>query len=170
MTTITQSTPTKAISWPRRMLTYAAMLLIGFAIGYVPMWLGSRESAKTLSEATVRADLIGTQSMRASAVAAHDLALAGMQSTLASAAIDAQRGDYESARQAASGFYTSLRAETDKGDDSGFSQAQLDGMEPMFAQRDEIISLLARNDPAAAERLSDVYVAFREIIRGENGA
>ena len=164
MTNDSQSQSVKSVSWMRRVVTYAVLLLIGFMLGFVPMWVKSRESASSLSEAASRAGLVRTQNTLTSAMAEHQLNLATMQNNLASAAIDAQRGDYESARQAASSFYTSLQAEASKGDDSSLSQAQKDGAGPVLTGRDEIISLLARNDPAAAERLSDLYVSFREIM------
>src|SRR6185436_2017042 len=100
------------------------------------------------------------------AAAEHQLILVRMQSNLASAVIDARRGDYEPARQAASQFFTTLRAEIDKGDTSNFTQAQRQGMQPLFAGRDEIITLLARSDPASADRMSDLYVAYRKIMNG----
>jgi len=150
------------VSWIRRGITYAIVLLVGFLIGFVPMQ--ARNSANQLSEATTQADLVRSRDALASAVVEGELHLATMQNTLASAAIDAQRGDYESARQAVSSFFTSLQEEANKGADSILSQAQQDGVEPLFARRDETISLLARNDPAAAERLSDLYVAFRELL------
>ena len=96
----------------------------------------------------------------------HQLILVRMQSNLASAAIDARRGDYEPARQVASQFFTTLRAEIDKGETSNFTQAQRQGMQPLFAGRDEIITLLARSDPASADRLSDLYVSYRRIMNG----
>ena len=34
----------------------------------------------------------------------------------------------------------------------------------LLTQRDEIITLLARGDPAAADRLSDLYGSYREIM------
>ena len=37
-------------------------------------------------------------------------------------------------------------------------------MQPLFAGRDEIITLLARSDPASADRLSDLYVAYRKVM------
>jgi hypothetical protein len=135
-------------------LIYAALLIVGFILGLLVMWVTSR---RKLSEAS-------GQNALASVVAAHQLELATMQNKLASAAIDTHRGDYESARTTASSFFTSLRAETSKGDNSILSQAQKDGVEPLFTRRDELISLLARNDPAAAERLSDLYVSFRDLI------
>jgi hypothetical protein len=89
-----------------------------------------------------------------------------MQGDLAAAAVDARRGDYEPARQAVSRFFTSLRAEIDKGDTSYFTQSQRAGAQALFAGRDEVITLLARSDPASADRLSDLYVAYRKALGG----
>ena len=139
-------------------------LIVGFLLGLVPMWVQSRQSSKSFSEATDQSDLARTQGALALTRVEQQLNLARMQNTLASAAIDARRGDYESARQSASSFFTSLRVEANKGDDSSLSQAQKARVEPAFILRDEIISLLARSDPACAERLSDLYVSFREML------
>jgi len=141
-----QSKPVKATHFMRRVIIYAVLLLIAFLLGFVPMWLQSRESASRLAEAE------------------HQLSLARLENALASAVIDARQGEYESARQAASNFFTSLRAETDRGNDSALSPAQREGVQPVFAGRDETITLLARGDPASADRLSDLYVAYRKIM------
>jgi hypothetical protein len=130
----------------RRVIIYAALLLGVFLLGFVPMWLKSRECSRNLSEAE------------------RQLNLARIQNALASAAIDARRGDYEPARQAASNFFTALRAETDRGDDSALSQAQREGVQPLFTRRDEFITLLARSDSGSADRLSDLFVAYRKIM------
>ncbi len=144
-----KSTPVvKSTSVMRRIVIYGVVLLVVFLLGFVPMWLQSRAAAGRLAEAERR------------------LTLAGMQGDLASAAVDARRGDYEPARQAVSRFFTSLRAEIDKGDTSYFTQAQRAGVQPLFAGRDEVITLLARSDPAAADRLSDLYVAYRKAVGG----
>jgi len=144
----------------------AVGLIAGLLIGFVPMWVRSRRSSRSLSEATGQSDLARTESAHALGLVEQQLTLAKMQNALASAAIDARRGDYESARRAASSFFTSLRAEANK-DDSSLSPAQKAGLEPVFTRRDEIISLLARSDPASAERLSDLYVSFRETLLGQ---
>jgi hypothetical protein len=128
----------------RRVATYAGVLLLGLLLGFVPMWIRARASAARLADAERR------------------LTLVGMQGDLASAAIDARRGDYEPARQSASRFFTSLRAEIDKGDSSFFTEAERGGAQPLLAGRDEIITLLARSDPASADRLSELYVAYRK--------
>ena len=132
----------------RRVSIYVAVLLAVFLLGFIPMWLKARQCASSLAEAE------------------HQLSLARMQNNLASAVIDARRGDYEPARQTASQFFTSLREEADKGDASVLTQAQREGMKPLFTRRDEIITLLARSDPAAADRLSDLYVSYRKIMNG----
>src|SRR5215213_9224466 len=128
----------------RRLIIYAGVLLFGFLLGFIPMWLQARASAAKLADVERR------------------LTLGGLQGDLASAAIDARRGDYEPARQSVSQFFTSLRAEIEKEDTSYFTQAQRAGAQSLFAGRDEIITLLARSDPASADRLSDLYVAYRK--------
>jgi hypothetical protein len=142
----TQPKPIKANSLTRRVTIYAGLLLVASLLGFVPMWLKYRECSASLSEAE------------------QQLSLARRQNTLASAVIDARRGDFEPARQAASDFFTSLRTETDRGNESALSQAQREGVQALFNQRDEIITLLARSDPAALDRLSDLYVSYREIM------
>jgi hypothetical protein len=132
----------------RRFIIYAGVLLVVFLLGFVPMWLQSRATAAKLADAERR------------------LTLTGMRVDLASAAIDARRGDYEPARQSVSQFFTTLRAEVDKGETSNLTEAQRAAVQPLFAGRDEIITLLARSDPASADRLSDLYVAYRKALGG----
>ncbi len=132
----------------RRVIIYGAVLLVVFLLGFIPMWVKGRACVSSLAAAEQR------------------LSLAQMQNNLSAAAIDARRGDYEPARQAASQFFTSLRAEIDRGNASALTQAQRDGVQPLFTRRDEIITLLARSDPASADRLSDLSVSYRKIMGG----
>ena len=134
-------------AWVNRVIGYTIILLLVFLLSFVPVWLQSRAVSRSLAAAEQR------------------LALAQMQNTLATATIDARRGDYESAHQAAGEFFTALQAEVDKGESSVFSPAQSAGLHPLLIQRDEIVTLLARGDPAAAGRLSDLYSAFRELVK-----
>lgn len=142
------ATPNKSTSSIRRIGIYAGVLLVVFLIGFVPMWLKARDNAANLAKSE------------------QQLSLARMQNNLSSAVIDARRGDYEPARQSASQFFTSLREEADRGGASTLTQAQRDGVQPLFASRDEIITLLARSDPASADRLSDLYVSYRKLMNG----
>lgn len=88
-----------------------------------------------------------------------------MLNTLASAAIYARRGEYETARQNASTFFTDLSQETDKRGATIFSAQELQGLATVTSGRDDIITLLSRNDPASADRLSDLYVDYTGLIR-----
>jgi len=142
-----QPKPVRTTSSIRRVSIYAGLLLVVFLLGFVPTWLKSREYSSRLSEVE------------------HRLGMALIENTLASTVIDARHGDYESARKAASLFFNSLRAEIDKGNDSALSQTQREGMSPLFIPRDEIITLLARSEPASADRLSELYVSYRRIIK-----
>jgi hypothetical protein len=108
------------------------------------MWRNAHNIAKDLE--TTRVELRRSQ----------------MRSALSGAAIDARRGDYEPARKAMSDFFTVLNAELDRSDDSTLDQTQRDAVRPLLAQRDEIITLLARSDPAAADRLSNLDAAYRK--------
>ncbi len=145
---VRETTPARSSNLLQRVGIYAALMLVAFLIGFVPMWLKARESGNNL------------------AATEHNLSLARLQNNLASAALDARRGDYEPARQAASQFYTSLREDIDKGDASTLTPVQREAAQALFAGRDEIITLLARSDPAVADRLTDVYVAYRKIVNG----
>jgi hypothetical protein len=138
--------PAGSSSMLRRVVVYAVVVLIVFLLGFVPMWIkaGSCASDRAAVE--------------------QNLAVAQLQNSFASAVIDARRGDYEPARVAASQFFTSLLAEVNKGEDSAFNAAQRAGVQPLFSQRDDIITLLARSDPAAADRLSDLYASYRKIM------
>jgi hypothetical protein len=130
----------------RRFILYVALLLLAFLVGFVPMWWLNSQCSSSLAEAERQSSL------------------ARMENSLASAAIHAQRGDYETARQAASDFFTSLRTETNKGVDSALSQAEITSLQPLVTRRDEIITLLARGDATSADQLSDLYVSYRTIV------
>jgi hypothetical protein len=132
----------------RRFLVYAAVLLVVFLLGLVPMWMTARGNARERDAAQTA------------------LRISTLQNTLASAAIDARRGEYEPARQAASAFFTNLRAETDRGRESAFNEAQQESLRSIFDSRDDTITLLARNDPASADRLVDVYIKYRQAVGG----
>ena len=130
----------------KRLIVYAAIFLIGVLVGLVPMWLKARERARELE--TTRVEWRRSQ----------------MRSALSAAALDARRGDYEPARKAMSDFFTTLTSELDRGENSTLDQTQRAAVQPLLGQRDEIITLLARSDPAAADRLADLDAAYRKAM------
>ena len=132
----------------RRAGIYVAVALSVFMLGLMPMWMKSRAAAAQLDAAR------------------RELRLSRTQGTLASAVIDARRGEYETARQTASDFFTTLRTELDAGEESSLNARQREASAPLLKQRDDIITLLARSDPAAAPRLLEMHAAYRKVISG----
>ena len=133
------------VPW-RRVGIYVVLALGLILLGAVPMWVA------------------GWQNAAEREAAQHELRLSQMENRLSAAVINARRGDYEPARQTASDFFTTLRAQMDRGAESDLSASQRESLKPLLAQRDDVITLLARNDPAAADRLSDAYAAYRQAM------
>ena len=130
----------------RRFILYATLLLVAFLAGLVPMWLKSRTNARERDTAQA------------------SLRISNLQNNLANAAIDSRRGEYEPARQAASDFFTNMQIEIDRGSNSVFNEAQRNVLRALFATRDDTITLLARGDPSAADRLVDLYTKYRQAM------
>ena len=141
-----QPKPARRVPWIRRLLSYVLVLVVGFLVGFVPMWFIFWQCSGSL------------------AAAERQLNPVKIENAVASAVLGAQRGDYKAALQSASDFFTLLRAETDRGDASVLSPAQREGVQPLFAQQDEIITLLARSDSTSAGRLSNLYASYRETM------
>jgi len=141
-----QSESVKTTHGMGSIVRYVALLVLAFLGGLVPMWLASRQASSNLAEAE------------------RELSLVIMENSLASAAIDARRGDYETARQAASDFFTSLRTETTAEGASALSEAEIASLQPLLARRDEIITAPARGEATAADLLSNLYVSYRDLV------
>ena len=132
-------------SLPRRLLAYALVLLAVFLLGWMPMWLQARSRAAELDAA--HRDIRGLR----------------LENTLGAAALLARRGEYAEAREAASRFFTQAREDVDNAT-SPLPEPQREALRAALSERDELIALLARNDPASAERLANVYAAYREAV------
>jgi hypothetical protein len=124
------------------------VVLIAFLLGLVPMWVTSRQTARqlTLTSASLRA--------------------AELHNLIGDAAVDARRGDYEPARQEISKFFTDLHAELGRSD-SAYTEQQRARLEPLLADRDDLVTLLARSDAASGGRLADLHAAFRQALAAE---
>lgn len=129
----------------KRLAVYAAALLVAFLLGLVPMWVSKGDTARQRDAAQA------------------NLRLSQLQNRLATAAIYARHGEYEPARLAVSDFYTDLRNETTRSE-SALQPAQIEAVKPILAQRDDLITLLARYDQAAADRLADLYLSYVQSL------
>jgi hypothetical protein len=133
-----------SIPW-RRVALYATLSVGFFLLGLVPMWLkaGNAVEQRDAAQRAVR--------------------LAQLQNTLSAAMVDVQRGNYEPARQLTSDFFTNLRIHIDNNGSSVFTAEQRESLMPLLAERDELITLLARSDPAATDRLFTIYSSYKKI-------
>lgn len=147
MSTAEQPKPSQTDPRIKRIAIFAGIVIVAFLVGLVPMWL------KAWGRANERD------------AAQRQLRLCNMQLTLASATISARRGEYEAARQTTSDFFTALHAQLEPTNGkSDITPQQRDGLKPLLTGRDDLITLLARGDPASADRLSDLYTAYQRVI------
>jgi hypothetical protein len=93
--------------------------------------------------------------------ASRALPAARLEATLAAAVIATQDGQYEIGRQRASAFFTGFqrRVAPTLSDQPGDASRQL------LARRDEIITALARSDPASPSVLGQTLARYRELVR-----
>jgi len=133
-----------SIPW-RRVILYATLCGGFFLLGFLPMWLKAGEA------------------MEQRDAAQRELRLIQLQNTLGAAIVNVQRGEHELARQVTSGFYTNLRGQIDAGNESVFTSEQREKLRPLLTERDDVITLLARSDPASADRLFDVYSRYKKL-------
>ena len=135
----------KHLNWG--LLLPVIAVVIAFAVGFVPMWRKAEGSEKERD------------------VAQRQLKAVKLEALVASAAIDARRGEYEAARQSVSQFFTSLMEEVNApAERSALTQEQKTKLQPLMQRRDDLITLLARSDPASVERLVDLYLEFRKAF------
>lgn len=135
-------TPTPPSTRSKQIKLYGICFLAGFLLGLVPT--GIR--------------LLQTQADRDALQ--QRLQLAHLEMNLASAALMARHGDYSAARDAASRFFNDARQAVDAGDET-LTPAQRTSLQSALAERDALITLLARGDTAGAERSTTMYVAHR---------
>lgn len=133
-----------SLPW-KQIALYVTLCLGFFLLGFVPMWLKAGNA------------------MEQRDAAQREVRLGQLQSTLASALIKVERGEYEPARQLTSEFYTNLRGQVDADDTSVFTPAQREELRPLLHERDDVITLLARSDPAASERLFAIYLSYQKV-------
>ncbi len=139
----TQRTPASRVP---RLVWYALALLAAFALGALWQYAGARRGEAALGTA---------QSA---------LAEARLETTLASAVIEVQRGNYERGRQLTSDFFTGLQRHL------ATAPPEAAALRPLYAQRDNVITVLSRNDPASAGLLSRALTDFRAAIQPGSGA
>ena len=139
----TNAAKQKLVKWG----IFAIVLIIAFLVGFIPMWMKANDCAAQ-NEITQKA-----------------LTRSEISNLIAKAIVDSRRGEYESARQNTSDFFTKLDAQVEKGETGAYPAAQNEKFKSVFTDRDAIITLLAQRDPASVERLTDIYLIYRQVRR-----
>lgn len=135
--------PAQTPAHPRSQLKmYGICFLAGLLVALVPLGIG-------LVQAQSERDALQQR-----------LQVASLEMNLANAALMARHGDYTAARDAASRFFDEARQAVDSGEDS-LTAGQVTTLRAALAERDALITLLARGDAAGAERATTIYVAYR---------
>ena len=124
----------------KRMQSYGLMLVVGLLIGLVPTGINLYRVTQQRNDARRQVQLLT------------------LELHLARGAVLARRGDYPGARDAVSQFFSAARLEVDI--PSGPVTPRLEVLRRLLNDRDAVITLLARSDPAGAERLAEMYVAL----------
>ena len=132
----------------RKWLIWAGLVTLAFLLGLLPMWW---------SKSNVSAELDRTKV---------ELQRQQHLNSLSAAAVYARRGEYETSRQYASKFFTDMQAELDNAESKIFTAQERTQLPQLLANRDDVITLLSRADPASAERLSNLYVEYRAATGG----
>ena len=140
--TASRPVPTPSPTRSKQIKVFGICFLTGLLVGVVPTGIG----------------LVQTQGERNALQ--ERLRVANLEMNLASAALMARHGDYTAARDAASRFFNDARQAVDAGDET-LTPEQLTSLRSALAERDALITLLARGDAAGAERSTTMYVAHR---------
>jgi hypothetical protein len=140
---MTTPPPSTRNAWKTRIIA----LLVAFLLGLIPMWMLAYSRGSAADKALI------------------DLKTSTLKNQIAAASLYGKRGEYEKSRQFASEFFNALRVrietvETGNADRRG-------QLSKLLEQRDQIVTLLARSDPAGVDRLFEIQHQLIQILPGE---
>lgn len=119
----------------------AGIALAAFLLGFLPQW----------SRANGLRDRLQTTR--------HDLRMSRVEGQIGAAMAEAQRSNYEQARQRMTAVYRELQSAA-----PSLEGAQRREADAILAQRDEIITLLARAAPESRERVMLIYTRYHNAF------
>jgi membrane-bound ClpP family serine protease len=126
----------------------AGIALAAFLLGFLPQWTRANGLRDRLDAS--RQEL---------AAARHEVRMAQVEGQIGAALAEAQRSNYEQARQRMTEVYSELQAAT-----PALQGAQRRTVDAILAERDEMVTLLARAAPESRERLMLVYTRYHNAF------
>lgn len=130
----------------RNLAIVLGLIVLAFGIGFGWQFLEARSLEGELTTAR------------------RELALSRLEATVAAAAVQAERGDYEAARRLTSDFFTGLQEEVDRGTVGAQEVGDL------LTRRDALITSLSRAEPDSRDVLHAVFARFRVTAGGPERA
>ncbi len=128
--------PPRTQQW--RALAIAA--LVGFLIGVLPTLVALYQARSAAADLRQRLHLID------------------LENHLARSAVLARQADYPGARDAASAFFNAASTEIQGGN---ASRERAEALRGLLAERDDVITLLARGDPAGGDKVAAMFMTYR---------
>jgi hypothetical protein len=119
-------------------------ILVAFLIGFGWQYTRARNLDQQLEQAT------------------NELTFKRLEANLAAATIEADRGNYEIARQLSSEFFTNLQRDMTRAP----QERQME-LQRIAGQRDAIITAASRSDPQTGSLLAQLYSTYR-VAFGDN--
>lgn len=126
-------------------------LVIAFLLGFVPQWqrAGGLEDELQTSNRTL-------------AATRHELQMARLEGRIGAALAESLRSNYERARQLMTDAFEEMERELDGGRIADPAQQQ--ALRQILAQRDEIVTLLARAEPESQQRLMLLFTRYFQAV------
>ncbi len=124
-----------------------AIAVVAFLAGFLPQWARANRTADALEAAR------------------YELAVSQTEGKIAAALTESLRSNYERARQ----LMTEVYGEVERLAPSA-TAAQRRELDAILAQRDEIITLLARAAPESSQRLMLTHTRYRNAMHGTPAA
>ncbi len=111
----------------KRVASTSYLMLLACIAGYIPGWLASRDYKSEVNDLR------------------RQTRLSPIRTSLAEAALNANRGEFEEARRNSIDFFTNLQAELDR-QEPLFESSDRRRLFDILSKRDEVITELARGD------------------------
>lgn len=128
-----------------RIITIAAgAALLGFLLGFLPQWSRANGLSDSLEDTRLQ------------------LRTAQIENRIGAALAESLRSNYERSRQLMTTVFSDLQAVREQ-----VSPAQQKEVDAILAQRDEIVTLLARAAPESSQRLMLIHTRYHTAFSGE---
>jgi hypothetical protein len=122
----------------KQILIVLGVAVVAFLLGFLPQWLRADRYRSQLDDARL------------------ELRVSRQQDAVGAALTEALRSNYERSRQLMTGFFSEVQTIIPRVEDP----ARQRDLQSILAQRDEIITLLARAAPESAQRLMLIHTSY----------